>query len=108
DWELGAGDAQRLEQLLLALECRNGRDRLPHPAEHDPCPLALELDRDDAAARLEPDHLELERRGEDEGRTEHRVPREFDLDPGREDPDPSVRGASAGIDEDRLIIVLAI
>src|SRR5581483_11337580 len=77
-------------------------DRLLHPAEHDPCALAIELDRDDAAARLEPDHLELERRGEDEGSTEDRVPRELDLDPRREDPDPSVRGAGAGIDEDGL------
>src|SRR5581483_5945627 len=102
DRQLRARDPERLEQLLLALERRHRRDRLLHPAEHDARPLALQLHRNDAAARLEPDHLELERPGEDEGRTEDRVPRELDLDSRREDPDPRVRAAGAGVDEDGL------
>ena len=58
----------------------DGRDRLRHPAEDDPPGLVpLELDGDDAVARLERDHAQLQRRTEDERSSEARMPGERNL-----------------------------
>ena len=80
----------------------DGRDRLLHPAEDDPRPLALERDRHDAAARLEPDLDQLQRRGEHEGGSQRRMARERDLLHGREDANARVPSALGSEDEDRL------
>ena len=66
-------------------------ERLLHPAEDDPRPFALELDRHDAGARLEPDHDLRQRPAEHERAAERRVPRERQLARRGEDADPHVR-----------------
>ena len=66
------------------------RQRLLHPAEADPRAFALELDRHDARARLDPQHDRLHRPAEHERRAERRVPGERQLGLRREDADPHV------------------
>ena len=73
---------------VRALVWLDGRHGLRHPPEDDPPGLVpLELDRDDAVARLERDHAQLQRRAEDERGAEARVPGERNLVPRREDAD---------------------
>ena len=81
DRELGAADAESLEQRRGLREWIDGRHRLLHPAEDDPAGLvALEHDRHVAARGLERDHDELERSAEHERRTQRRVPGERQLE----------------------------
>ena len=102
DRQLRPLDAEDLEELGLVGERLDGRQRLRHAAEGDPAVLALEPHRHDAAPGLEPDLLELHRRGEDECRPERGVPRERHLDRGREDADARVPVALRREHEHRL------
>jgi hypothetical protein len=103
DRELRALDAERLEECGRVGIRLDDRNRLLHTAEDDAAPLvAIELDRDDPAGRFQPNLPELERRREDEGRTEGRVTGEGDLGGRGEDPDPRVPARFRGVDEDRL------
>ena len=56
----------------------------------------------DADVRLERDRLELQRRGEDEGRAERRVTGERELGGRREDPNPRVPALAGRQDVHRL------
>ncbi len=102
DRELGTGDAECGEQAGLVRVWLDGRDGLLHPPEDDPSAFPLEQNGHDPAPGLEPDHLELERPAEDEGRAERRVACERHLHLGREDPDPRVRVSRRRVDEHRL------
>ena len=103
DRKLRGCDAERSEQLRRALVWLNGRHGLSHAAEDDsPGLVSLELDRDDAVARLERDHAQLERRAKDERSAEARVPGEQNLVPRREDADPNRAPLARRKHEDRL------
>ncbi len=65
--------------------------RLLHPAEDDPRAVALELDRDDTGAGLEPDDDLRERPAEHERRAERRMAGERQLVRRREDADAGRR-----------------
>ena len=79
------------------------RHRLLHPAEDDPARLvALEPDGHVAAAGLERDHVELERRAEHEGRAERRMAGERQLEGRREDADLDVAAVLRRVHEHRL------
>ena len=94
--------AEQREQLVGLLVRLRGDGRLPHPAEDDPRAVALEPDRDDAGAGLEPELVELQRTAEHERRPEHGMPGERQLERRREDADPRVPVARSRVDEDRL------
>src|SRR5919198_1973048 len=69
-------DAERGEQTLLLRIWLDGRHRLLHAAEGDrACLVALELDRDEAAPRLEAGPPALGGPAEHERRPEHRMSR---------------------------------
>ena len=103
DRKLRGGDAERREHLVRALVRLDGRDGLRHPAEDDPSGLvSLELDRDDAVARLERDHAQLQRRAEDERGSEARMPGERNLVSRREDADANGAAFPRRQHEDRL------
>ena len=75
---------------------------MSHPAEDDQLPVALDADRDDAGAGLEPELAELQRRGQHERRPEDGMPRERELERRREDADPSVSLTLRRVDVDGL------
>ena len=91
-----------------AEERRGVRDRLDaghgldHPSEHDPGAVPLDPDGHRADAGLEDDLRQLERRRQDEGGPQHRVPGERELVGGGEDPDAHVAGAARRVAEDGL------
>src|SRR5439155_603953 len=104
--QLGASDPDRVEQLGLLRERLDRRDRLLHPAEDNPRPLALEPHGHNTTPGLEPDLVQLERSAEHERRPERRMAGERHLDPRREDADPRVRSVGRRrIDEDRRRVV---
>ena len=103
DRQLGSADVQRTQEHVRVRIRLDARQRLAHPAEHDlPAPLAFELDRDDAALRLQLDHSALERRRQHPGGAETRMPGERKLGPGREDADPDRAALLRRQDEGRL------
>ncbi len=103
DRELGAGDAECLEEQRGVLEGCDRRDRLRHPPEDDPSAFALEQHRHDAASGLEADLDELERLSEHERGAERGMAGERHLDSRREDPDLRVGILDCRrVDEDRL------
>ena len=90
------------EEPLRLREQRHRGHRLAHAPEHEPVPLALERDRHNARACLEPDLRKLHRRSEHERRPEHRMPGEGDLAHRREDAQARVPTRRRRVDEDGL------
>ena len=80
----------------------DGRHRLGHSPEGDAPVPAFEQHRHDPGAGLEPDLIQLERRGKDERGPERRVTGEGHLDGRREDPDLRVPLTLGLVDEHRL------
>ena len=78
------------------------RNLLLHASERDAVALALQGDRDDPHAGLEPDYVRLQRPADDERRPQHGVPGERQLAPGREDASPRVAALSRRQKEHRL------
>ena len=102
DRQLGALDAEHVEELGLALVRLDRGQRLGHPPEHDPPLLALEAHGNDPAQSLEADLLERERPAQNERRPERRMPGERQLGRRREDPDPRMPLVLGLVDEDGL------
>ena len=81
--------SQRLQESVWLRVRLDAGQRLAHPAEDDlPAPFAFELDRHDAALRLQLDHSPLERGRQHPGGAQTRMPGERKLGLGREDADP--------------------
>ena len=90
DRELRSLEPERLEQLAGVLDGLDPRQRLFHPPESDPVFRPLEPHRHDSHARLEPYFRRLQRRPEDERRSQGRMAGEWELRRRCEDPDPRV------------------
>ena len=100
DRQQRASGADGAENALGILDRLDTGHRLRHPPEDDPARLVpLERDRDDARARLELDHPELQRPTEHEGGAERRVAGEPHLGAGVEDADPCRPALLGGQDE---------
>ena len=102
DRQLRPGDAECGEQrvrLGIRLHARNGLDHAPKAERAGLVPL--ELDGNDAHARLELDDVALQRRPEHPGRAERRMPGKGARRPG-EDPHASRPPVLGGKNERRL------
>jgi hypothetical protein len=102
DRQAGLLRAQDGEQFVRPLVRLPARDRLPHPAEHEPVALAFQGDGYQARAGLQGHEVGTQGRGDHERRAEHRVPREGQFGDWREDPDPDVAALARRQEKDGL------